>query len=188
MNTLSQNEELDFHLFPMHYVKIKRKDSFISTSPTRRLSNKGVKRRDSTKTSSTRELLTEDDNDRTSQPSPTPSTKTALSPTNLSTLDQLNLWAYLYNQNPTHDPHFADPKCNKCGKRTKLQITREGRPCYRCVARHRDSFSCFADLVGCDEENPSCLCGQPSRVNVNGVGVVYYTCVTGGCELFRFKR
>jgi hypothetical protein len=53
---------------------------------------------------------------------------------------------------------------------------------------HRDSFSCFADLVGCDESNPGCLCGQPSRVNVNGVGVVYYTCVTGGCELFRFKR
>jgi hypothetical protein len=116
-----------------------------------------------------------------------PDTNT-LPPFPFSTQTQLNLWAYLYNQNPSQNPDSLSPLCNKCGKRTILQLTPEGRPCYLCKDRHKGGFSCFADLLGCDGENPECLCGQPSRVNVNRVGVVYYTCVTGGCNLFRLKR
>jgi len=121
--------------------------------------------------------------------SPYPSNTNIPLPINLSTQVQLGIWAHLFNQNSNHDPRFEYPKCNKCGNKTELQLTHDGkRPFYRCVALHKDNFSCFADLVGCDGENPVCLCGQPSRVNENRVGVVYYTCVTGGCDLFRYKR
>lgn len=106
----------------------------------------------------------------------------------LSNQQQLYIWGFLYAQNSRHDPKFASPECIKCGKRTILQLTHNGRPCYQCSARHKGRFSCFADLIGCDGNNPSCLCGEPSRVNSNGIGVVWYTCVTGGCDLFRYKR
>jgi hypothetical protein len=69
-----------------------------------------------------------------------------------------------------------------------LRLNDDGRPFYRCVVKHRENFSCYADLLGYDSANPVCLCGQPSRVNYNTVGVIFYTCVTGGCGLFRFKR
>jgi hypothetical protein len=136
-------------------------------------------------TSSPTDSLIEDDNDSLSR---FPHPQNTLPPFPFSTQTQLNLWAYLYNQNPSHDPESPSPLCNKCGKRTILQLTHEGRPYYQCKGRHRGGFSCFADLLGCDGDNPECLCGQPSRVGVNRVGVVYYTCVTGGCDLFRFKR
>ena len=121
-----------------------------------------------------------------------------LTPANLDTScvlsgqTQLHLWAFLFNHNINHningDRHFERPKCRKCGDKTVLSLNDDGRPFYHCVVKHKDNFSCYADLLGYDAHNPVCLCGQPSRVNYNRVGVVYYTCVTGGCGLFRFKR
>lgn len=106
----------------------------------------------------------------------------------LSRQTQLHLWAYLFNQNTNHDHDFEHPKCKKCGDRTVLDLNGHGRPFYRCVVMHKANFACYADLLGYDAGNPVCLCGQPSRVNYNTKGDVFYTCVTGGCGLFRFKR
>ena len=145
-------------------------------------------RKDSRYTSPIREHINPDETHSLKQPRVVPHT-TVPEASTLSTQYQLYIWGYLYAQNSRHDfERFASPECNKCGKRTTLQLTHNGRPCYRCTARHKGNFSCFADLVGCDENNPSCLCGEPSRVNSNAVGVVWYTCVTGGCDLFRYKR
>jgi hypothetical protein len=146
-----------------------------------------VRHSDSTSTSSRRDSLIKDDDDLLLQ-FPDLQNINTLPSFPFSTQTQLNLWAYLYNQNPSHDPDSPSPLCKKCGKGTTLQLTHEGRPFYQCNGRHRGGFSCFADLLGCDGDNPECLCGQPSRVNMNGMGVVFYTCVAGGCDLFRFKR
>lgn len=67
-------------------------------------------------------------------------------------------------------------------------MNNDGRPFYRCAVKHKDNFACYADLLGFDARNPTCLCGQPSRVNYNSAGVGTYTCVTGGCVFYRFKR
>jgi len=146
-----------------------------------------VTRIDSRNASPTRECPNTDDS-HSAQRSPILPPTAVPATSTLSTQRQLYIWGYLYAQNSRHDLEFENPECNKCGNRTRLQLTHNGRPCYRCVTRHKGNFSCFADLVGCDGENPTCLCGEPSRVNSNGVGVVWYTCVTGGYDLFRYKR
>lgn len=142
---------------------------------------------DSRCTTPIKEYPSTDDN-HVLQQSPSLPHTTVPAASTLSAQHQLYIWGYLYAQNIRHNMNFASPECNKCGKRTILQLTHNGRPCYRCSARHKGSFSCFADLEGCDENNPGCLCGEPSRVNSNAVGIVWYTCVTGGCDLFRYKR
>lgn len=106
----------------------------------------------------------------------------------LSGQTQLHLWAFLFNHSINRDRDFERPKCRKCGEKTILRLNNDGRPFYRCVVKHRENFSCFADLLGYDSANPVCLCGQPSRVNYNSKGVMFYTCVTGGCGYHRFKR
>ncbi|KAF2135971.1 uncharacterized protein K452DRAFT_192195, partial [Aplosporella prunicola CBS 121167] len=81
------------------------------------------------------------------------------------------------------------PQCMRCGRPTTKFITRSsnrngnaGRPYYKCGPCKK--FHNFADNRGINTDNPKCCCGQVSRMQKSGVGVLHFVCQFGCCNFY----
>lgn len=90
------------------------------------------------------------------------------------------------------------PNCRKCELSTQLHhvnpLNQNGngnRPYYKCS--HCGMFSCFGDMRGVLEDNPTCFCNGGMQLSRRGISCkkgrrpirsIFYCCATGKCDFF----
>lgn len=89
------------------------------------------------------------------------------------------------------------PHCFSCNKPSQRMVTRSsnrnangGRPYYKCISC--GYFFAFADERGNNPDNPSCDCGESSRLqrageNSSNPGGLHYVCRLGTCDYYEVK-